>query len=521
MEDRTLLKKVIDDFSLKEVTVKELVTGYEEGKYTAEEVVQSYLNRIETYEENYNAFTFMNSQALEEAREIDRLRSKGKALGPLAGVPIVIKEAVDVAGFPTTFGWAALCKESGGIELLPKSDAPIVTRLKEAGAIILGKTNMPAFSARMDSANTSWDGPTYNAVDRSFSPGGSSSGTATAVSGNFSVLGIAEETGGSIQMPAASQAIVGIKTSFGLVPTKGVTPLGGSTRDVLGTHARTVEDAALMLGVIAGYLEEDPKTKASIGKVPSEGYTVDLSEKALQGKRLGLFGPGWSSKELSEETNELYAREINELEKLGAVVVADPFSGSGFVEYVESLGNDLARMLLGLDSVFHDLEKYLKNLDPEDDTISMKTVFERAGEFPWSENGPLNLVHLFANPEEAMANCDHYDITYFNEVRNKLLNFIEGVMDKHGLDGFVFPQMVTSITLLEEGTGLEGIATTVSEVNISGLPLVTVPAGYYQNGSPFALVFMGEMWSEAKLLGFSYAYEQATKHRVAPMLVKE
>ncbi|SEM21737.1 amidase/aspartyl-tRNA(Asn)/glutamyl-tRNA(Gln) amidotransferase subunit A [Mesobacillus persicus] len=520
MEDRTLLKTVIDDFPLKEVTVKELMTGYEEGRFTSEAVVQSYLNRIEIYEKNYNAFTFMNTNALEEAREIDRLRSEGKTLGPLAGVPIVIKEAVDVEGFPSTFGWAPLCKETGGIELLPKKDASIVTRLKESGAIILGKTNMPAFSARMDSANTSWDGPTYNAVDRGFSPGGSSSGTATAVSGNFTVLGIAEETGGSIQMPAASQAIVGIKTSFGLVPTKGVTPLGGSTRDVLGTHARTVEDAALMLDIIAGYDEDDPKTKDSIGKMPDGGYTSELSEKALQGKRLGVFGPGWSSKVLSEETNELYSREINELKQLGAEVVADPFSGSGFVEYVESLGNDLARMILGLDSVFFDIENYLKNLDPQDDTISMRKVFERAGEFPWSENGPLNLVHFFANPEEAMANCDHYDLTYFNEVRNNFLNLIQGVMDKYGLDGFVFPQMVQSITLLEEGTGLEGIATTVSEVNISGLPLVTVPAGYYQNGSPFALVFMGEMWSEAKLLGFSYAYEQATKHRVAPVLIR-
>jgi len=513
LENHSILNPAVDDFVWKEVTVKQLLTAYETGEFTAAEVVQAYLDRIDKYEKNYNAFTFMNDDALEEAKEIDRLRREGKPLGPLAGVPIVIKEAVDVKGFPTTFGWAPLCKDAGGIELMPKNDAPVVSRLKDAGAIILGKTNIPAFSARMDSANTSWDGPTYNAVDRRFSPGGSSSGTATAISGNFAVLGVAEETGGSIQMPAASQAIVGVKTSFDLIPTTGVTPIAGSTRDVLGPHARTVEDAALMLDSMAGYTDDDALPKE--GKIPAGGYTSALSEKALQGKRLGLFGPGWSTKELSPETKALYLREITALQELGAVVLEDPFEGSGFVDFTESIGDDAARMLFGLDTVFHDIEKYIKNLDPDDDTLSAKRVFERAGEFPWDKNGPLD---LFENTKELIAD-PKLDISEFNAARSELLRIITQVMETHNLDGFVFPQMTRSITSLEEGVeGLANITTTVSEINISGLPLVTVPGGYYENGSPFALVFMGGMWSEAKLLGMAYAYEQATKHRVAPVL---
>lgn len=518
MENHTVLNETVDEFLLKEVTVNQLLSAYEKGEYTAEEVVQAYVNRIEEYEKNYNAFTFMNENALEEAKEIDQLRKEGKPLGPLAGVPIVIKEAVDVKGFPTTFGWAPLSKDAGGIELMPKNDAPVVSRLKEADAIILGKTNIPAFSARMDSANTSWDGPTYNAVDRSFSPGGSSSGTATAISGNFAVLGVAEETGGSIQMPAASQAIVGVKTSFDLIPTTGVTPIAGSTRDVLGPHARTVEDAALMLDIMAGYKTDDAIPKELSDKIPEGGYASVISENALQGKRLGLFGPGWSIKELSAETQELYLREIIELQKAGAVVIEDPFEGSGFVDFAESIGDDAARMLFGLDTVFHDLDKYIKNLDPEDDTLSAKSVFERAGQFPWEKDGPLD---LFENAEELIAN-PQLNLTDFTNARNEFLRIIIGVMEKHDLDGFVFPQMTRSITLLEEGIeGLANFTTTVSELNISGLPLVTVPGGYYENGSPFALVFVGEMWSEAKLLGMAYAYEQATKHRVAPVLIEK
>ena len=216
-----------EKFQFEEMTLQELQAGYTSGKYTAEEVVKAYLDRIAEYEPNYNAFTFMNPKALDEAREIDRRRKAGETLGALAGVPIVIKEAVDVAGFPSTMGWAPLSPK-GGIELFPEKDAPVVARLKAADAIILGKTNIPTFSNSGTRATTSWDGDTYNAVDRKLVPGASSSGTAMAVSGNFAMLGIAEETGGSIQNPAAAQALVGIKPTFGLVPNAGVVPLGGA-----------------------------------------------------------------------------------------------------------------------------------------------------------------------------------------------------------------------------------------------------------------------------------------------------
>lgn len=491
-----------DEFQFEEITLQELQAGYANGDYTAEKVVQAYLDRIQTYEPNYNAFTTMNTKALEEAREIDRRRAEGETLGSLAGVPIVIKEAVDMAGFPSTMGWAPLSKEKGGIQLIPETDAPVVARLKEAGAIILGRTNIPTFSNSGTRATSSWDGDTYNAVDRKLVPGASSSGTAMAVSGNFAVLGIAEETGGSIQNPAAAQALVGIKPSFGLVPNAGVVPLGGSTRDVIGTHARTVHDAAAMLDAIAGYSHEDPKTVASIGNMPRNGYTSQLNQLALKGKRIGLYGKGWRDQELTPETQELYDRAVSELEKQGATVIPDPFAGTEFAEFVKASGS------VGIESVIYDMEDYLERLGPSAEINSVQELMDKTGQKP----------SIFDRYKEDMPDPNSVaDLSNFVKIRTKYLQIINDVMDFYDLDALVYPQMFKETPLLDSKDNIG--ATTVSEINIAGIPLVTVPGGYYKSGSPFAVAFIGKMWSEASLLGMAYDYEQSTKYRVAPVLL--
>lgn len=489
-------------FPYEEITLDRLQAGYANGDYTTEQVVKAYLDRISVYEPNYNAFTMMNAKALEEAREIDKRRAAGEKLGPLAGIPIVIKEAVDMAGFPSTMGWEPLAPQKGGIELIPERDAPVVARLKAAGAIIIGRTNIPAFSSSGTHASTSWDGDTYNAVDRSLAPGGSSSGTAMAISGNFAVLGIAEETGGSIQNPAAAQNIVGIKPSFGLVPNAGVVPLGGSTRDVIGTHARSVRDAALMLDAIAGYTHEDPKTVASIGNIPKNGYASRLNKQELQGKRIGLYGLGWRNQELTPETEDLYSRAIAELEAQGATVVTDPFADTDFAATVKSAAN-------GINSVIYDMEDYLERLGPSAAIRSVDELIEKTGQTPSVFNRYNGNLPDLSKP---------LDLSDFIASRTKLLQIFNEAMDKHDLDALVFPQMYKETPLLASKENIG--ATTVSEINLAGVPLVTIPAGYYKSGSPFALAFVGKMWSEASLLGMAYDYEQATKYRKAPVLVK-
>lgn len=489
-------------FVYEEITLDRLQAGYVNGEYTSEQVVRAYLARISVYEPNYNAFTMMNDKALEEAREIDKRRAAGEKLGPLAGIPIVIKEAVDMAGFPSTMGWEPLAPQKGGIELIPERDAPVVARLKAAGAIIIGRTNIPAFSSSGTNASTSWDGDTYNAVDRSLAPGGSSSGTAMAISGNFAVLGIAEETGGSIQNPAAAQNIVGIKPTFGLVPNAGVVPLGGSTRDVIGTHARTVRDAALMLDVIAGYSHEDPKTVASIGNIPKKGYTSRLNKQELQGKRIGLYGPGWRNQELTPETEKLYSRAIAELKAQGATVVTDPFADTDFAATVKSAAG-------GIDSVIYDMEAYLQRLGPSAAINSVDEFLKKTGQTPPVFNRYNGNLPDLSKP---------LDLSAFIASRTKLLEIFNEVMDKYELDALVFPQMFKETPQLASKENIG--ATTVSEINLAGVPLVTIPAGYYKSGSPFELAFVGKMWSEASLLGMAYDYEQATNYRKAPVLVK-
>ncbi|MBM3604698.1 MAG: amidase [Alphaproteobacteria bacterium] len=506
------------DLDVTGLTIKEIQAGLEGGAFTSEELTRAYLDRIERYEPFYNAFVHMNLDALAEARAVDERRATGETLGPLAGVPTVIKEAMDVAGLPSTAGWAPLSSEAGGIDLIPESDAPVVARLRAAGAVVLGKTNIPAFSDDGTRANSSWAGPTFNAVDRSIVPGASSSGTATAVAGSFAPFGLAEETGGSIQNPAAAQSLVGIKPTFGLVPNTGVAPLAGSTRDVVGPIAATVEDAALVLDALAGYTAEDPKTVASIGMLPEGGYTSLLDEGALEGARVGLYGPGWREEPLSDEAQALYEEAIAGLEEAGAVVVEDPFAGSGFHDLREPKDSYDPR---GTESLAYDFNSYLTRLGSSAAASSVEELQAILDVDPLSDEGPLgwyaNALPVLAESRENPTAVP--DLSGFHALREEYLQSFNGVMAEHDLDLLVFPQMSSALPgIFEEDKDYP--ATTVSEINILGVPAVTMPAGSFGNGSPFSLIFIGELWDEAQLLGFAHAYERAAGNRIKAELVE-
>lgn len=499
-----------------ELTVADVQQGFAEGRFTSEELTQAHLDRIARYEPYYNAFTFMSPDALADARAADARRAAGTVLGPLDGVPVVIKEAMDMVGLPSTGGWAPLSSAAGGFDLMPGYDAPVVARLKAAGAVILGKTNIPAFSFDGARANTSWDGPTYNAVNRAIAPGASSSGTGTAISASFAVVGLAEETGGSIQNPGAAQSLISVKPSFALIPNTGVAPLAGSTRDVVGPHARTVRDAALLLDVLAGYTPADPKTVAAIGNLPEGGYTALLSDTALEGKRLGLYGAGWRTKPVAEETARLYAGAIEELKLRGAVLVEDPFAGTEFSSLAQGPGFDSR----GLESIIHDFENFLRRMGPGAAATSYKALAAMLPSDPFGEDGLLGGLRkgsavLRRSLEDPSLPPD---LSEFLAVRTAYLKLFNQVMADHRLDGLVFPQSEGPLPGIFDKA--EYLATTVSEINIAGLPGVTVPAGQYGNGAPFALIFVGKMWSEAELLGYAFDYEQATRHRIVPELVE-
>ncbi|WLA84836.1 amidase [Bradyrhizobium elkanii] len=506
-----------ESLDLAGLTVADVQAGFARGAFTVQSLVEASLDRVERYNAKYNAIIFLNSLALEEAKEIDRRRAAGECLGPLAGVPVVVKDTIDMAGFPTTAGWSLLCGKMGGVDLIPERDAPVVGRLREAGVVIIGKTNVPILSGSGTHANDSWAGPTLNVVMPDRVPGGSSSGSASAVASAMVVLGLAEETGGSIQNPASAQDLVGIKPTIGLVPNAGIMPLSGN-RDVVGPLARCVRDAAICLDVLAGYTSEDPKTLAGVGKKPRGGYISKLNVDALKGKRLALYGSGWRNQPLSMEAEKLYNRAKEELQGLGAVLIEDPFAGSGFADLRRPpLANSDER---GLESFPYDLHKYLERLGPKS-ALKTFSEFAKATE---KENpfGPTGVLRDLANlPQFAavLANPSQPpNISEFIALKEEYLTIFEEVFARHHLDACVFPQMLQELPPLH---GNELIReTTVNEINIAGLPGITVPAGYYASGAPFGLIFVGRMWSEAELLAYAYAYEWATRHRKIPNMDK-
>lgn len=499
------------------LTVDRIQEGFKAGLFTAESLTQACLRQIDIFNGHYNAIIFRNESALADARAIDERRQAGEVLGPLAGVPVVIKDPMDMVGFPTTAGWSLLYSKTGGIDLMPQTDAPVVARMRAAGAILLGKTNVPVLSSSGTHADNSWAGPTLNVVMPSRAPGGSSAGTAAAVSASMAVLGLAEETGGSIQNPASAQDLVGIKPTIGLVPNAGVVPLSGN-RDVVGPIARCVRDAALCLDVLAGYTAEDPKTLAGVGKKPRLGYTSKLHPNALKGVRLGLYGPGWRDQPLSAETSRLYHRAADELRALGATLVSDPFKGSGFAALRKQTIPEADFDARGLESVPYDLHKYLERLGPNA-ALKSFAAFARATARE-SAFGPKGLLNFMHNLPQFVACLSEPtvapDLSEFIALKESYLQIVDDVFAAERLDGLVFPQMREELPAA--GSGLTIKETTVSEINIAGMPAVAMPAGYYASGAPFGLLFVGKLWSEADLLAFAYSYETATRHRKSPSL---
>ena len=502
------------DIDIKEMTVADVQDGYARGAFSCEALTLAFLDRMARHNPRLNAIIFVNPRALVDARAIDARRRSGETLGPLAGVPVVVKDTMDMVGFPSTGGWSLLCSKTGGVDLMPGTDSPVVARLRAAGAIILGKTNVPILSGSGTHANDSWAGPTLNAVVPERAPGGSSAGTATAVAASMAVLGLAEETGGSIQNPAAAQALVGIKPTFALVPNTGVMPLA-SQRDVVGPIARCVRDAALVLDVLAGFTMDDPKTVAGLGRIPERGYTSLLSGTALQGRRLGLYGPGWRKQPLTPETAALYARAQQEIAARGATLVADPFAGTGFADLRQPTSEKNEFDTRGLESVAHDLHNYLRRLGPQAALQSFAQFAEATkAQDAFGPRGLLHDLHRLPGFTETLAN-PHVPppMAEFIAARANYLRIFNAVMDSQRLDALVFPHARAELPPLH---GDEQIAeTTVSEINIAGLPAVTVPAGAHACGAPFSLIFVGRLFSEATLLAFAHDYEQATHHRHA------
>jgi amidase len=532
------------DRDLLEVTVPQLEQLYRSHKYTVTQVVQWCMARIEKYNGIYRALQNLDAPGAlaTAAREDADAKADGASFvrGPLWGVPIVINANTSIKGLITTDGWKGYIIP--GHELFAPKDATIVAKLRAAGAVILGQTNMPDFAASDTNRSTAY-GRTGNAYDVRFSPGGSSGGTVTAITSNFALLGNGTDTGNSIRMPAATSSVVGVFPTRGLVSIAGIAPLDWLL-DNTGPIARDVTDAAIALGVMAGEDPLDSRTTGSAAKAQPGPYTQYLKAGALKGKRFGvpafiLEGAGIpfqgmpaseSVKEVTEdtaaarlplrlETRKAFMKAIEGLRTAGATVIFDdsilPDSFAVTVARVATspyVREGTEKFLAGYGPPqYHSTDEYRRAVG----SALPATIIGGKDEASRKDSEPLTQA-VFETDPQAEANV--------LAPRRRALDAYNEVLDRLHLDGFVYPatQMPPpDETMPQDGRISEGPHSDTGWVNMIGVPAVVVPGGFYPDGLPFGLELSARLWKDGDLLGWAYAYEQATRHRRPPVLVEK
>ena len=533
------------DRDLLEIPVPQLEALYAAHRYTVTEVTRWYLARIARYNGIYrDVETLDQAGALASAARLDQefAAHPGAPRPPLWGVPVVIKANTSVEGLPLTDGWKGYTLP--GHEFIAPKDATIVAHLKAAGVVILGKTNMPDFAASDTNRSTSF-GRTGNAYDVRFSPGGSSGGTVTAVTSNEAVLGNGTDTGNSIRMPAATSAVIGVFPTRGLVSIAGIAPLDWLL-DNTGPIARDVTSAAIALTVMAGEDPADPRTLGSAARAQPGPYTQYLQQGALQGKRFGvpafiLAGAGIPFQGICPETPAQFAADrrtaeipltpatraaflasLEGLRQAGATIVfADDILPDSFAE--------TASHVCTLPYLAEGTNSFLANYGP--------AQYHSAEQYSAAVGSPLpdTILNGMNNASrrdrtrivETTIEGDPHARKTYTEPRERALAQYVTTLNRLHLDGYVYPatQMPppdeTMAQAGEPGNLSGGPHSDTSWVNILGVPAVVVSGGFYPGGLPFGLELSARPWRDGDLLGWAFAYEQATHHRHPPVLVEQ
>ncbi|HTI39592.1 MAG TPA: amidase [Vicinamibacterales bacterium] len=492
-------------FPLEEATAAQLQDWMTSGRYTARQIAQLYLDRIEQIDRqgpSLRSVIEVNPDALTIADALDKERAEKGPRGPLHGIPILIKDNIDTGDrMSTTAGSLALEGSH------PLHDAFVVTRLREAGVVILGKTNLSEWANFRSTRSTSgWSGrgglvKNPYALDRNAC--GSSSGTGVAIAANLAAIGIGTETDGSIVCPSGTNGLVGIKPTVGLVSRSGIIPISHS-QDTAGPMARTVADAALLLGAMTGVDRADAASPASASHAARD-YTKALDANALKGARIGVARKQYFG--YSSVTDAITEKAIADMKAAGAAIV-DP-ADIPTASKTDSCENEV------LQTEFKaDIAKYLASLGPsaQRKTLADLIAFNDANkdrEMPYfgqevflqsQKRGSLTSPKYLA----ARTTCRAL-------ARAQGIDF---VLRQHRLDAIVAPTGGPAWTTdLVNGDHFGGASSTPAAV--AGYPSITVPAGY-AFGLPVGISFMGTAWSESRLIALAFAYEQATKHRVPP-----
>lgn len=492
---------------LQEITTAELQQRMVSGGVTARVVVQQYLDRIAAIDKSgpaINAIIELNPDALAIADQLDVERKQGKLRGPLHGIPVLLKDNIETGDrMRTSAGSLALANA------IAHRDAGVVARLREAGAIILGKTNMSEWANFRSSHSTSgWSargGLTKNpyALDRN--PCGSSSGTGAAISANLAAIGVGTETDGSIVCPASVNGIVGIKPTLGLVSRSGIVPIAHS-QDTAGPMARTVSDAAILLNVIAGTDTRDVATQTADKR--RVDYTKSLDAGGLNGARLGVVR---KQAGFSDDVDALLAQNIAALQAAGATIV-DPVDIPNFGKY------DDAELSVLEYEFKHDLNAYLAALpDSAHAPHSLAELIafnerERTRELSWFGQDLLAKSQALG---ELTDKKYHDTLASAKSLAGK--QGIDAALAKYRVDALIAPTLGPAwVTDWINGDHVAGGSSTPAAV--AGYPDISVPAGFV-HGLPVGLSFYGAAWSEPKLIRYAYAFEQATHARRQPQFI--
>lgn len=486
-------------FEVEEATIAEVHAAMQAGRLTCRALVDDYLQRIAAYDKNgpgVNAIVMVNPDATRLADALDRRYAQSGFVGPLHCVPMIVKDNFETAGLQTTNG--ALVFEG----YLPREDATQVARAKAAGAIVLAKSNMAewAFSP-VETVSSILPGYTKNpyALDRVTA--GSSGGTAAAVAASFGLVGFGSDTGDSIRGPSAHQALAGIRSTMGLTSRAGVFPLN-LRADIAGPITRTVEDMTLMFQVIAGEDPRDPVTAAARSH-PIPDYRKALDRHGLKGVRIGVLHEAYDRPTLDPEIRAIFEAALEDLKRQGAVIV-DPAK----VEAYAALPNPWAGPpCMGFK---YDLNAFLAARAGRIQAADLAAVIK-------SEKFHPSVAKHLEDAEKTPVNGPDSDACKAEDsYRARLREAVIKTMDDHKLDAFVYPTWSNPPRLIGDLNTPGGDNSQIFSP-MTGFPAVNVPMGYSRGGVlPAGMTFFGRAWSEADLIKYAYAYEQATRHRRPP-----
>jgi len=466
-----------DSFTVVETTISEIHSAMLHGDLTATELVEQYLDRIDVYDDDLNAVINVNNNATEVAKELDTKYEESGFVGPLHGIPLLLKDNTDTADMPTT-GGSVLFEDT-----TPPEDAFITKQLREAGAIIIGKANLGEFSY---GSTSSLGGTTKNPYDTDTPAGGSSAGSGSGTAANLATISVGTDTGGSIRNPASNNSLVGVRPTTGLISRSGIIPLS-STLDTAGPMTRTVADTAEMLDVMVGYDPDDPKTAESVGEIPDEGYTSYLNPNGLDGARIGVLRQLFSDLDEDDGTLDIIESAISKMDNAGASII-----DIGELPDLVSLADQGDVISYEID---REMEQYLDNLGDAAPVDSLTEIVESD-----TVEGVIADI-TFPELDDVDSDNLHDDNDYLNAllVKREIRELLFTAMGENDLDAIVYPYSA---------------ANWMSPV--AAFPSINVPAGYTDDGIGQGIEFMAKPFDESTLIELAYSYEQSSMKREPP-----